>query len=108
MQLRLFDLPLFRCSAPLLRPSLLSSDPAGTKKPLFFAQKRDMFLVEPSTGGMFNTDDGAPMVPITEEELPAWYVARGGSDKLLSVALLSGERAPVYQGGSVEDLHKML
>lgn len=45
---------------------------------------------------MVNTDDGAPIVPVTEDEVPAWYTARGGSEMLSTVALLSEERAPVY------------
>lgn len=83
----------------------------GCGKPRFFTERKDLFEVHPSTGMLWNTEGGSPMVPIGEADLPSpelgstapICVDQGSTD-------VDGQRRParVFQGGSYWDLHKML
>lgn len=42
----------------------------GTGKPGFFSERRPLFAVNPKDGTLQNTDNGAPIIPIGEEDLP--------------------------------------
>ena len=49
----------------------------GCSKPGFFSERRPLFAVNTNNGSLQNTDNGAPTIPIGEEDLPAEGV-RGG------------------------------
>jgi hypothetical protein len=43
----------------------------GSAKPAFFTSKQPLFAVETKTGKLLNTDNGAPVIPIDEKDIPA-------------------------------------
>jgi hypothetical protein len=53
----------------------------GCGKPGFFNERRPLFAVEPRDGSLRNTDNGAPIIPLGEEDLP---------DDVLVSALIQG------------------
>jgi hypothetical protein len=82
----------------------------GCGKPAFFTERRPLFEVDPATGWLRNADSGTPMVPIGDADLP-----RGGALASSAAAppppASRGRRrppAPVFQGGTVTDLHRVL
>lgn len=84
----------------------------GCGKPRFFTDRKDLFEVHPSTGMLWNTEGGSPMVPIGEADLPSPEL---GSTAPICVDQCGitdedgqRQRARVFQGGSYWDLHKML
>lgn len=42
----------------------------GCGKPGFFSERRPLFAVNTRDGSLQNTDNGAPIIPIGEEDLP--------------------------------------
>lgn len=64
----------------------------GCGKPRFFNSRNDLFIVNPKTGNLANTDDGAPTASL-HHELPEPEFDHS---------------AKVYQGGMYLDLHRML
>lgn len=42
----------------------------GCGKPGFFSERRPLFAVNTRDGSLHNTDNGAPIIPIGEEDLP--------------------------------------
>lgn len=47
----------------------------GCAKPGFFCERRPLFAVNPVDGTLMNTDNGAPIIPIGEEDLPTGGVS---------------------------------
>jgi hypothetical protein len=43
----------------------------GCGKPGFFNERRPLFAVNTKDGSLMNTDNGAPTLPIDEDDLPA-------------------------------------
>lgn len=76
----------------------------GCGKPAFFSSKQQLFAIDTDTGFLQNTDNGAPIVPIGEEDLPSPAIGSSA----LEIEHPFGERASVFQGGNYVDLHKML
>lgn len=73
----------------------------GCRKPSFFNQGNLLFAVNPSDSTLTNTDNGAPILPIDQSDLPSSMPASP------SVPLNDAD-TKVFQGGSVSDLHQML
>eukprot|EP00803_Ostreobium_quekettii_P001635 evm.model.scf_402.8 EVM.evm.TU.scf_402.8 scf_402:69587-73325(-) len=75
----------------------------GCAKPAFFSASKPLFVVDPHTGMLGNTDNGAPIIPIGEDDLPSLRMSSTaphlGND---------GQKAKTFQGGTYVDLHKML
>ena len=69
---------------------------AGCGKPAFFNSKKPLFEVHTKTGMLYNTDNGTPMVPIGEEDLPRPELSSSAPAGL--DAHRSGERARVLPG----------
>jgi hypothetical protein len=42
----------------------------GCGKPGFFSERRPLFAVSTRDGSLHNTDNGAPIIPLGEEDLP--------------------------------------
>lgn len=70
----------------------------GCQKPGFFTSKNILFQVNSRDSTLVNTDNGAPMLPIDQHDIPSYLPAT--SEPLA--------HSKVFQGGSVSDLHKML
>jgi len=51
----------------------------GCGKPGFFNERRPLFAVNTRDGSLMNTDNGAPTLPIDEDDLPGDQVRKGGS-----------------------------
>eukprot|EP00877_Chromochloris_zofingiensis_P002493 jgi/Chrzof1/12244/Cz06g26250.t1 len=77
----------------------------GCAKPGFFCERRPLFAVNPVDGTLMNTDNGAPIIPIGEEDLPT-----GGNfaSTASMIDLNEGDNALTFQGGTFTDLHRML
>lgn len=74
----------------------------GCGKPGFFSSSRPLFQVEIETGHLINTDNGAPIVPVGEEnmsDVPGWQA---------SPPQKKGLEGKVFQGGTYNHLHKVL
>lgn len=71
----------------------------GCAKPSFFQHRAPLFSVDVNTGMLMNTDNGAPIIPIDEQDMA--LDAAGGPAKRANGSI-------VYQGGWYLDLHKML
>jgi len=67
----------------------------GCSKPSFFYSRNPLFVVDPKTGYLLNTDNGAPTVSLYDDDL----------DRCTSPSL---SELKVYQGGNYLDLHRML
>ncbi|PNW77918.1 hypothetical protein CHLRE_10g456900v5 [Chlamydomonas reinhardtii] len=102
----------------------------GCAKPSFFQHRAPLFSIDVNTGMLRNTDNGAPIIPIDEQDMsvdmspsdspvdthalrnPALAAATGaaalrpGAGAGLRAAALGGGN--VFQGGWYGDLHKML
>ncbi|CAG9464098.1 unnamed protein product [Pedinophyceae sp. YPF-701] len=100
----------------------------GCSKPKFFSERSALFRVDPETGLLQNTDNGAPTVPVDQQA--AAYSASdailqsaelGTDDERLPAASSSAhpkprtadsarhhDPAPVFQGGFYADLHRTL
>ena len=79
----------------------------GCGKPRLFLERKDLFEVHPSTGMLWNTEGGSPMVPIGEADLPSPLLGSTAPTDVDHHHAKDG-RARVFQGGSYIDLHKML
>lgn len=79
----------------------------GCGKPRFFIERKDLFEVHPSTGMLWNTEGGSPMVPIGEADLPSPLLGSTAPSHVDHEHAVDG-RARVFQGGCFIDLHKML
>lgn len=85
----------------------------GSGKPAFFFDvSKQMFEVDPETGMLMNTDDGAPLVPIGHD---APTISNGGGGPAAMVGSIKslddmdpGGSVPVYQGGNYKILHQLL
>jgi hypothetical protein len=42
----------------------------GCGKPGFFSERRPLFAINTKDGSLRNTDNGAPIIPLGEEDLP--------------------------------------
>eukprot|EP00879_Flechtneria_rotunda_P000833 GHRR01000958.1.p1 GENE.GHRR01000958.1~~GHRR01000958.1.p1 ORF type:complete len:660 (+),score=216.69 GHRR01000958.1:198-2177(+) len=83
----------------------------GCGKPGFFSERRPLFAVDTKDGSLRNTDNGAPIIPIGEEDMPddmqmastmsQMNLANGDGSN-------SGEHVNVFQGGNYTDLHRIL
>jgi HAD superfamily 5'-nucleotidase-like hydrolase len=93
----------------------------GCAKPGFFSERRPLFAVNPRDGTLRNTDNGAPITPIGEDEDPSGATAErsasAGAAAVAAAARRAGtpadhhpaeEEAPVFQGGNYTDLHRLL
>ena len=49
----------------------------GCGKPGFFNERRPLFAVNIKDGSLMNTDNGAPTLPIDEDDLPGDQVCEG-------------------------------
>ena len=87
----------------------------GCAKPGFFSERRPIFAVNPRDGTLRNTDNGAPITPIGEDEDPSGATAERAASAAGTAA--AAERcarapddaeAPVFQGGNYTDLHRLL
>eukprot|EP00210_Caulerpa_lentillifera_P009304 g8869.t1 len=65
----------------------------GCEKPRFFNSGHNLFIVDPKTGNLLNTDNGAPTASL-HHEFPEKDLDHSSSR--------------VYQGGTYLDLHRML
>ncbi|GMH44237.1 hypothetical protein BSKO_12171 [Bryopsis sp. KO-2023] len=77
----------------------------GCDKPGFFNTRKPLFLVDTKTGFLVNTDDGAPIASVGDEDYPtglAWQNPSAPSPDI------NGDDGKVFQGGTYGDLHKML
>lgn len=62
----------------------------GCGKPGFFNERRPLFAVNTKDGSLMNTDNGAPTLPIDENDLPAdqvggwvvWVCIRGWGESV--------------------------
>jgi len=87
----------------------------GCAKPGFFSERRPLFAVNPRDGTLRNTDNGAPVTPIGEDEDPSGATAaRSASAGAAAAAAARCASAPddaealVFQGGNYTDLHRLL
>ncbi|GFR52818.1 hypothetical protein Agub_g15441, partial [Astrephomene gubernaculifera] len=94
----------------------------GCAKPSFFQHRAPLFNVDVTTGMLKNTDNGAPIIPIDEQDMSDVSNAstsspRRGSSSVSSSSSLASSSSPspglppggnVFQGGSYVDLHQML
>eukprot|EP00775_Hariotina_reticulata_P000930 gene930-1256_t len=75
----------------------------GCGKPGFFSERRPLFAVNTRDGSLHNTDNGAPIIPIGDEDLPD---DMGSTARQLE--LQDEDKAAVFQGGNYVDLHQMM
>lgn len=68
----------------------------GCGKPRFFNSKNALFIVDPATGHLMNTDNGAPTACL-----------HGPEEMNTGVTMQAGDWK-VFQGGNYMDLHRML
>lgn len=80
----------------------------GCGKPRFFTERKDLFEVHPSSGMLWNTEGGSPMIPLGEADLPTPMQASTAPEHVVQHNLSSGGKSRVFQGGCYLDLHKML
>ncbi|GIL92324.1 hypothetical protein Vretifemale_19840 [Volvox reticuliferus] len=96
----------------------------GCAKPSFFQHRAPLFSVDVNTGMLKNTDNGAPIIPIDEQDMSEESAAVASSAPTptasgsgSSSGVLTSPAAPagsvrcgsnVFQGGWYMDLHKML
>ncbi|WIA37291.1 hypothetical protein OEZ86_014231 [Tetradesmus obliquus] len=78
----------------------------GCGKPGFFSERRPLFAVSTRDGALHNTDNGAPIIPLGEEDLPDDILGRGSTMSQLDLG--EDDKAAVFQGGNYVDLHQML
>lgn len=77
----------------------------GCEKPGFFNSQKPLFQVDTETGCLMNTDNGAPVIPLGEEDLMG---SRGWQRPSVPIRLSGDGRPNVFQGGTYVDLHKVL
>lgn len=74
----------------------------GCGKPGFFNSSKPLFQVDIETSHLMNTDNGAPIVPIGEDnmsDVPDWQSPSSQN---------KGVQGKVFQGGTYNHLHKVL